>query len=457
VAESLTGWKQQDAQGRPLAEIFQLVDEETRSPVESPVPRVIRAGGAVGLANHTLLIARDGTERPIEDSAAPIRDQGGLLGVVLVFRDASARRRAEAERDQLVWQLQAVAQQMPAGLMVAEAPSGRVLLVNDEARRIMGFDFPPLDPIDSGAEVQAFRGLHPDGTEYRSEDWPLLRAVRFGETVAGEEIELERADGTRVPIRASAAPLRDARGRIVAGVVTFVDISEQRTIERLERDFISMVGHELRNPLASLKGFAQLLQRRQSFDERSVDVIINQADRLERLITDLTDFSRLAAGRLSLDRQPMDLVELVHASAEQARGEFGNHTIRVDAPDVPVVGTWDRDRIGQVLLNLLSNAIKYSPRGGQILVQVEDLGSEARVSVQDPGLGIPPDQLPHLFERFYRAQTPSRNVAGLGLGLYISRELVAAHQGRIWAESHGPNTGSTFRFTLPYATPPAPA
>src|SRR5262249_33667505 len=150
-----------------------------------------------------------------------------------------------------------------------------------------------------------------------------------------------------------------------------------------------------------------------------------------RRIGDLLDAASLEAQRLRLDLQPVDLVALAQAAAEQARGRTSAHTIRVDVPDRPIVGTWDRDRVGQVLANLLSNAIKYSPDGGEILVRVEDLGQEAMVSVTDRGLGIAADQLAKLFDRFYRVRDTAAGVEGLGLGLYITRELIERHGGRI--------------------------
>jgi signal transduction histidine kinase len=191
------------------------------------------------------------------------------------------------------------------------------------------------------------------------------------------------------------------------------------------------------------------MKRRSSYDERAVNVIVSQVDQLERRLSDLTDLSRLEAGRLTLERRPADLVELVHAAVEQARGQSDRHQFRVEAPDRPVVGSWDRDRIGQVLTNLLTNAIKYSPQGGEVVVRVAEHGGEAVLSVSDQGLGIAPSDLPRLFERFYRAPDSGATARGLGLGLYIVKELVETHGGRIVAESAGEGRGSTFTVSLP--------
>jgi signal transduction histidine kinase len=217
----------------------------------------------------------------------------------------------------------------------------------------------------------------------------------------------------------------------------------------MQREFITMVTHELRNPLASIKGYAELMQRRGAYSEAAVDTIVTQAKQLERLIEDLLDVSRLQVGQLKLQPGETDLVALARAAAAQAQTLTHVHTIRVVAPEPPLVGRWDATRLEQVLQNLLSNAVKYSPDGGEIVVRVEDLPRQARVSVTDQGIGIPPEALPRLFQRFFRTEeAQARGIEGLGLGLHISRALVEAHGGRLWAESL-PGQGSTFVFTLP--------
>lgn len=261
------------------------------------------------------------------------------------------------------------------------------------------------------------------------------------------ELELRRKDGSTVPVeaRGSVVDLPEGRGRVIGAR----DISERRALERMEREFLAMVSHELRNPLASLLGYAQFMQRSQCYDKQAVEVIIGQSRQLDRLIGDLLDVSRLEAGRLELRHASVDLVALARTSAEQARGLSGTHVIRVDAPDRPLVGWWDEGRLAQVLQNLLSNAIKYSP-GGEIVLRVQDLGDGAQLAVTDRGVGIASEELPFVFERFYRSSSAAASrIRGIGLGLYISRLLVEAHGGRIRVESQ-PGRGSTFTLVLPY-------
>jgi two-component system, OmpR family, sensor kinase len=169
------------------------------------------------------------------------------------------------------------------------------------------------------------------------------------------------------------------------------------------------------------------------------------ADRMARLIDDLSDVVRLDEGRIPLQREPLDLVALARECALAAEKQSEHHSVRVEAPGAPICGDWDRVRLSQVVENLLGNALKHGAEEGEIVVQVEERGDEARLSVRDSGPGIDAQHVPHLFERFYQANARS---SGLGLGLYISRILVEAHGGRIWAESW-PGQGSTFTIALP--------
>ena len=212
-----------------------------------------------------------------------------------------------------------------------------------------------------------------------------------------------------------------------------------------------MVTHDLKTPLTSIKGLAQLMLRRQAFNPQALETIVGQSNHLERLINDLLDVARMEAGRLDLQLAPVDLGQLAQLATAQAQATTTRHTIRVEIAEQPMIHAWDGDRIRQILINLLTNAIKYSPDGGEVVVRVADdpEGQQATVSVIDGGLGIAPDILPRLFSRFYRAEASLTAGEGLGLGLYISRSLVVAHGGRIWVDST-PGAGSTFTFTLPY-------
>ena len=266
------------------------------------------------------------------------------------------------------------------------------------------------------------------------------------------EAELRHKDGRLVPIES-----RMSRIELPDGMVTFAawrDITERRAVERLQQEFIVMVTHDLKTPLTSIKGLAQLMLRRQSFNQPSLDTIVSQSNHLERLVNDLLDVARMEAGRLELQLAPVDIGQLAQTSVTQAQATTSRHTIGIEVAEQPIVHDWDGDRIRQILLNLLTNAIKYSPDGGDIVVRVEDDSSNrlVLVSVRDRGIGIAPDALSGVFRRFYRVEESLTAGEGLGLGLYISRSLVTAHGGRIWVDSIA-GAGSTFSFTLPYDVP----
>ena len=277
--------------------------------------------------------------------------------------------------------------------------------------------------------------------------------VRHGAPVSAfDTIRLHR-EGRPVEISLSLAPIAEETGA-VAGVSAIArDIAGRRALERLQQEFLAMVTHELRNPLTTIRGFAEILLEQGTYSGQAVEMIVEQSDVLERLVNDLLDASRVQVGHLQLERGAVDLVALGRACVEQARRQTTEHRIAVEAPELPLVGRWDRTRLGQVFATLLTNAITYSPAGGEIVVRIEDTGTEARVSVSDRGRGVAPDELPRLFERFYRADA-AQAARSLGLGLYITRGIVVSHGGRIWAESDGVGSGSRFIFTLPYQDSP---
>ncbi len=266
--------------------------------------------------------------------------------------------------------------------------------------------------------------------------------------------------------------LLEAIGRIGAVAINNARLfAREKEVLRGREEFISLVAHELKNPLAALLGHAQILERRlRQFEDklrRPITIIQEQGERMNRLVEDLLDLSRADSGRLALHLQPLDLLSLTHDVAEQHRILTTQHQIVVMQPEEipPIEG--DALRLTQVLQNLLSNAIKYSPQGGQITIRVEVWGNRepgwpqrlrktiapvqcwAVVRVSDEGIGVPPDQLGRIFERFYRANnTAHLGITGTGLGLSICEGLVRAHGGVIWADSEW-GVGSTFSFALP--------
>ncbi|HUG15518.1 MAG TPA: ATP-binding protein [Thermomicrobiales bacterium] len=265
------------------------------------------------------------------------------------------------------------------------------------------------------------------------------------------ELDLRRKDGAIVPVEAKATVVSLGADAVYLSVIR--DISHRRETELMQREFMTIVTHDLKSPLTSIKGFAQLMQRRRMYSDAAVNAIVGQSQHLERLINDLLDAARLEAGRSELRREQVDLTALARTVAGYSQALTRGHVIRVELPAGELRGHWDGDRVSQVIQNLLSNAISYSPAGGDIVVTVGESSAsggrrEAFVAIQDSGIGIPPSALERIFERFYRHDSEHSGSRGLGLGLYISRSLVEAHGGRITVSSE-PGSGSTFRFTLP--------
>ncbi|MDQ3011043.1 MAG: ATP-binding protein, partial [Acidobacteriota bacterium] len=304
IAESLTGWTQAEALGHPLPDIFHIINEQNRQPVDNPAIRALREGNIVGLANHTTLIAKDGTEWPIDDSAAPIRnDQGEVGGVVLVFREITERKQAE---DQL---------------------------------------------------------------------------------------------------RELAANLSEA--------------------DRRKNEFLAMLAHELRNPLAPIRNALQIVRLSDSNSEAvksASEIMERQIDQMVRLVDDLLDVSRISRGKIELRRERVELSQIIHQAIETSRPavDQARQELTVMLPPQPVYVHADPVRLAQVFSNLLNNSCKYSEPEGHIWLTAEQQGSDVVVSVKDTGIGIPLDMLPKIFEMFTQVdRSLDRSQGGLGIGLSL--------------------------------------
>ena len=328
--------------------------------------------------------------------------------------------------------------------MVLSDADGIVLLANQAYCDLYGYAIHEVVGV-------SFAIIFPP--EQRSQALDIYRAVFAGRaSTPTHETQIVRKDGTERFVQARAFVVVHPRhGPALLSIIR--DITERRVSERLQREFLALASHELKNPLSAIFGFAQLIQRSGTYDERLIGRIVSQAAHMDRLLDDLLDVARLESGRLEIVAAPMDLVEVVRSCTEQAQIRTDVHTIRFETTTNQVDGRWDADRLRQVLDNLLSNAIKYSPDGGEIVVRVEVVKQEAQVSVQDSGVGIPAEALDQIFTRFYRTGDAAAGPAGFGIGLYVARSIVELHGGRIAVASH-PGHGSTFSVTLPVKAPP---
>jgi signal transduction histidine kinase len=269
------------------------------------------------------------------------------------------------------------------------------------------------------------------------------------------EGDLKRSEPPNVPVGITYAPLLTPDGLVRNIIVTVRDITHFRNADEMKSTFISIVSHELKTPVALIKGYASTLRRDDArWDKHivqdSLAVIEEEADRLTHMIEDLLDASRLQAGGLTLNRTDFSLPALAERLAERFQPQTKKHTLVVTFPkDFPVI-MGDETRIDQVLTNLISNAIKYAP-GGEINISGTVRQEQVVVTVSDQGPGIDPHDMPHIFDRFYRADTAVRKTKGAGLGLYLAKNIVEAHGGRMWVDAaHG--SGARICFSLPVET-----
>jgi len=457
VAEQLTGWSEREAIGAAVEDVFHIVNEETRAKVANPIARVLKEGIVVGLANHTLLIARDGTERPIADSGAPIRDgKAEIRGAVLIFRDVTQERRAEEALRQSEARLRLMITSVRDYAIFLLDPNGRVVTWNSGAERIKGYqgeeiigqDFSMFFTPEDIAAAKPQRELKIAAQEGRFED----------------EAWRVRKDGSRFWANVIISAVRDASGTLIGFAKVTRDLTDRRRMEeerirlaqaeeamRLRDDFLSIASHELKTPLTALQLQLQgLLDRKQSLDEkvaRKLEKAARAGDRLGDLVESLLDVSRIASGQLSLKYEAFDMVEVAHEVIERHREAAQRARCDVSlGAGAPVRGLWDRLRVDQILTSLLSNAFKYAA-AAPVLVTIRRETDTAVLQVRDAGPGLPETDLPRLFRRFERGSPPS--YGGFGLGLYVVRQVADAHGGTITAANNdGPGASITVRLPL---------
>ncbi len=324
--------------------------------------------------------------------------------------------------------------------VVATDRHGRLILLNRAAEDLLGVD--REHALDRPAR-EVIRG---DRLPVLLEDATVRGRITAEELPPG-------LVGDRV-IEVHCAPYRDAGGETIGAVAVLRDVTELRQSERLRRELTANVSHELRTPLTSIKGFTETLldgaMREEDTCRRFLTIINSEADRLVKLVDDLLDLSRLESKRATLDLRPVDVGALVAHAVDKLQPLARTGGLTVDLHSLP--GVWvtaDRDRLEQVLTNLIDNALKYTPAGGRVQVSVTLDNGDVAVAVSDTGRGIRPEDVPHVFERFYRAdRSRTRGSGGTGLGLAIAKHIVEAHGGRIGVRSQM-DEGTTFTFTLP--------
>jgi PAS domain S-box-containing protein len=509
VAERLTGWTLDEARHKSLGDVLVIRSQATGAPLECPLGRVLSEGTRAehALPDDAILVRRDGSEIPIDDSVSPIRDQrGALVGGVICFRDVSARRR---ELDRLAFLADAsvelnasldyeVTLSMVAKLAVPAVADGcQVVMVvdavikplavahvdPDKARMVLAqFDPCELDPTLGPAHVIATGEpqLVPEITpamielatasercremirQLRPKSYIGVPLKRGSETIGAISLVMadsgRRYDASDLSVAVAlaeraASAVENARlfkDRCLARAEAEARRTEAELANRTKDEFLAVLGHELRNPLAPIVTALELMKLK-SGDSRERIVIERQVKHLARLVDDLLDISRITRAKVVLTKEPVEVAQIVADGIDLASPllESGRHAVTASVEP----GTWveaDAVRLAQVVSNLVNNAAKYSEPGGPIWIEAHREDGEVVLRVRDGGIGIDPGTLSRIFEPFIQApQALDRAHGGLGLGLAIVRGLVDLHGGSVSAHSAGPGRGSEFVVRLP--------
>ena len=446
------------------------------------LPDLVEYVRALGFTGFTIPLP--GWDGAFSFLASPIFHRGGRVGHVFVGVKGGGEEFTQADEETLVMfasqaalvianarrhreerqaraDLETLVNTSPVGVAVFDARTGEMASVNREALRIVDGlrdeGQPPEDLLDVVTCVRS------DGREISLRELPLAEVLSAGETVRAEEVALRVPDGRSVSVLLNATPIQSEDGQLASFVVTLQDMTPLEEQERLRAEFLAMVSHELRAPLAAVKGsVTTLLEAAGELDPAEMTqffrIIRDQSDQMRFLIGDLLDAARIETGSLSVDPEPTEVRALVDEAGTRFLSGGAKNPLEVElAEDLPLVLA-DRRRIVQVLGNLLSNAAGYSHEGSPIVVNAARDSIHVAVSVSDRGRGIPAELLPELFRKFSRGQAleTASGVDGSGLGLAICKGIVEAHGGRIRAESDGPGLGARFTFTLPAVeAPPA--
>jgi PAS domain S-box-containing protein len=476
AAQRLTGWRAAEAAGRPIDELVQLFDERNNSPLANPLKGTLQSRSAAAAGGEPALRSRSGATHPVAANAAPITDAGAALrGAVLVLREVAAQRQAEramreayTELDQRVVRRTAALERASAALRERNALLNAITTSTPDL--IYAKDREGTLLMTNPAWIKAVGSAERERAALDDSDRLVLES--------GETMILEEIIGGRTYL-VSKSPLRDEHERVMGLIGVATDITErkqaQRELEKLvvaeqrlraeaERanrakdEFLAIVSHELRSPLNALRGWSHLLATTRPLDasliERASRAIKRNVDHQTRLIDDLLDTSRIVSGKLTIDRRVVNLCEIVLAALDAARPVAAAKAIELrftpDDPDIMVIG--DAGRLQQVVSNLLSNAVKFTPENGEVAVRLMKNAERVQLQVKDNGIGIAPEFLPHVFDRFTQADTSAaRRAGGLGIGLALVRHIALLHGGQVRADSAGVGRGASFTIDLPGA------
>jgi PAS domain S-box-containing protein len=449
-AERILGYREAEITGQSAA-LFFTPEDRARGEHERELAKAEAEGRAEDERWH---VRRDGTRFWASGVVTPVRSNGGtLLGFTKVMRDMTERRRLEEERDRFF--------KLSVDMLCIAGLDGYLRRVNPAFGHTLGYTEEEL------LSAPVFDFVHPEDRDATRADYEKLAR---GEPTTNLENRFRCKDGSYRWVGWSYFPVpeeglaygvgRDMTERKRIHEVLTLRAEELEQANRIKDEFLATLSHELRTPLTAMLGWSRMLRSGQ-LDEagraRAVQVIERNAEAQSKLIEDLLDVSRIITGKLRMEVQPVVLAPVVETAVNGLRPAAEAKRLRLDSSLDPAAGPvmGDPARLQQVVTNLLSNAIKFTPEGGRVEVRLERSGERARLVVSDTGVGIRPEALPHVFERFHQADSSNtRAHGGLGLGLAIVRHLVESQGGSVSAESEGEGLGAVFTVDLPLAAAP---
>jgi len=428
--------------GEPLEDLLKSKVAEWKALCRDVTNRILDSPGAqpVSFSLDLNIVAGEGAGRVMNTRVSPIMSQWSkVMGAVLVLEDITDVMRLARELALEKSKLEAVLENVAVGVL-AMNEAGELMIANSSVFNMLSIARPWWwlgstleDAIPEPAVVRLVR-----------------RAMEQDEPIINEMVTLP--SGRRIEV--SCAPIEELASAVGGTVAVLHDVTGLHEVEQAKSDFVSMVSHELRTPLTSIKAYVDTLQRQDvQFDDETrtsfVEVIARETERMTRLINDILDLSRIEAGRLDLKPTFVDLPELIRKVEGRIEQQAAGRRLLLDVPVVMEPVLAEQAKLEQVMLNIIGNALKYSPEGGDIEISVRRLKEKAMVSVTDHGIGIPEEQLPFIFEKYHRGgKSEGGGIRGAGLGLFVTKSIIEAHGGRIWAESTE-GKGTSMIFTVP--------
>lgn len=445
--------------------LFEVLPELKGQPAAEMLIKTYRMGTPNSDHSNPVILNRDGQfeERYFTFNYTPFIEDGKVTGVIDMAVEVTTQVMAIQERESIIIEksvleetlrkseqrLQGILETMAEGVGVIDA-TGQLVYANPMAQQILGLSESKIK--ERTYDDPKWQNLRLDGTLLPSEEHPMSIMMSTKKPVYDHEVGVKAPERDIMYISINAAPLFDDEGNLTGGIGTFMDVTTRRMITQGKEDFISIASHELKTPVTALKASLQLLQR--SHDRlppesraKLLDQSIKSLDKLSGLINSLLDTSRIEQGQLKLDKRPFTISELFDDCCSNFSQITDQEIIFEGDIDEQVMA--DNQQIGQVMINFISNAIKYAPESKQVIITAKKISDhEIKISVRDQGPGIPKEKLEHLFKRYYRTNYHGQKFTGLGLGLFISGDIIKEHGGRIGVESEE-GKGSEFWFTLP--------